>query len=50
MLADLETAFGADNVRLIGHRGSAGREEARQAAPVVTFEMDSEMPIEDDEP
>ena len=50
MLADLETAFGADNIRLIGHRGSAGRDEARQAAPVVVYETDSEMPVEDDEP
>ena len=30
MLADLESAFGADNVRLIGHRGSAGRDESRR--------------------
>jgi len=28
MLADLETALGVDNVRLIGHRGTAGRDEA----------------------
>ena len=50
MLADLETAFGADNIRLIGHRGSAGREEARQATPIAAYGNDPEMPVEDDEP
>ena len=30
MLADLETTFGLENIRLIGHRGTAGRDEARK--------------------
>ena len=40
MLADLETAFGADNVRLLGHRGTAGRDQARQAAPSPEYGRD----------
>ena len=48
MLADLETAFGADNVRLIGHRGSAGREEARQVAPVASYGRDDELPLDEE--
>jgi DNA polymerase-3 subunit alpha len=51
MLADLESTFGAENVRLIGHRGSAGREEARPTAKVVEdrAEPESEMIDLDDE-
>ena len=49
MLADLETTFGADNVRLIGHRGSAGREDARQAAPVANDATDSHLNVEEDD-
>jgi DNA polymerase-3 subunit alpha len=49
MLADLESAFGAENIRLIGHRGSAVRDEAR---PVVRPQIDRpelEMVDPDDE-
>jgi DNA polymerase III subunit alpha len=49
MLADLETAFGADNVRLIGHRGSAARDESRQATPSPHYGGDPEMPVDDEE-
>jgi DNA polymerase III subunit alpha len=49
MLADLETAFGADNVRLIGHRGSAARDESRQVVPAIEFGGDPEMLADDDE-
>jgi len=33
MLTDLERTLGVDNVRLLGHRGTAGREQARPAVP-----------------
>ena len=49
MLADLEIAFGADNIRLIGHRGSAGREESRQTLPSASLGSGSEMPIDEEE-
>jgi DNA polymerase-3 subunit alpha len=49
MLSDLETAFGADNVRLIGHRGSAARDESRQLAPTADYGGDLEMLADDDE-
>ena len=29
LLSDLESGFGLDNIRLIGHRGTAGRDESR---------------------
>ena len=50
MLADLETAFGAENVRLIGHRGSAARDEPRRVAPApAVYDSDPEMPAEDED-
>jgi DNA polymerase-3 subunit alpha len=49
MLADLESAFGAENVRLIGHRGSAGREESRPAARPSDDRPDLDLEEVDDE-
>jgi DNA polymerase III subunit alpha len=49
MLADLESTFGAENVRLIGHRGSAGREESRPAVRPADDRSDLEMIDPDDE-
>ena len=51
MLSDLETTFGAENVRLIGHRGTAGRVEARAIAPVgpAVDDRDDDVPLDSDE-
>ena len=51
MLSDLESAFGAENVRLIGHRGTAGRVESRAIVSSVTTidDREDEMPMDFDE-
>ena len=49
MLADLESAFGIDNVRLVGHGGSAGRDETRRPAPVRPLAMEPESTFDDDQ-
>ena len=50
MLSDLESAFGAENVRLIGHRGSAARDESRPPSRIAIEEGDFEMAVDEDEP
>ena len=51
MLADLETTFGLENIRLIGHRGTAGRDEARNRPnrPPGSFDQDLEGGVEHDD-
>ncbi len=49
LLADLETAFGVDNVRLIGHRGTTGRDESRPALASPGPDRGREAPLEEDE-
>ena len=49
LLADLETAFGVDNVRLIGHRGTAGRDDPRPAAVAAHRPRDAESAMMDEE-
>jgi DNA polymerase-3 subunit alpha len=49
MLADLESAFGPENVRLIGSRGSAGREMSRPVASPAVDREDLGMIEPDDE-
>ena len=45
LLADLESSFGVDNVRLLGHRGTAGRDERRPAPPrPLAYSGDPDMP------
>ncbi len=51
MLSDLESAFGAENVRLIGHRGTAGRVEARASTSLLpaSDEPDDDLRMDLDE-
>ena len=49
LLADLESSFGVDNVRLLGHRGTAGRDESRPAPAPVTYASEPEYRSEDDD-
>ena len=49
MLNDLEIAFGADNIRLIGNRGSAGRDSARPITPAATYADDGNGPVDADD-
>ena len=48
MLADLETTFGLENIRLIGHGGTAGRDEGRNrpSRPPASFDQDAEVGVE----
>ena len=49
MLADLQTAFGAENIRFVGHRGSAAREESKPVATSNFYGLDSDLEISDQE-
>ncbi len=49
LLHDLERTFGVDNVRLIGHRGTAGRDESRPVPPPHHQVRDPESLMADDE-
>ncbi len=47
LLADLETCFGVDNVRLMGHRGTAARDEARPAPAPVAYSDGADLRDDD---
>jgi DNA polymerase-3 subunit alpha len=49
LLAALETTVGPDNVRLIGHRGTAGREESRPNLAIASVQDRDEVSLLDEE-